>query len=183
MTVGGAGQPAWPPGRGGGAGQVPRRILLICHANTCRSVIAEALLRKMLAERGLGERVAVCSAGVAPYARDGALVSMDARLVLRDEGVHVPADAVSTDLKRNRHLAADADLILAMTAEQVRLLRTGFPEADGKPVWTLKEYAGASGDIDDPVDRGLGAYDACRNEIKACLERVLERLASAPACG
>jgi len=27
-------------------------ILLICHANTCRSVMAQALLEKMLAERG-----------------------------------------------------------------------------------------------------------------------------------
>lgn len=162
------------------AGALPRRILLICHANTCRSVIAEALLRRMLAERGLGDAVAVRSAGVAPYARDGALVSMDARLVLRDEGIEVPADAVSTDLKRNRHLAATADLILAMTAEQLRLLRAGFPEADGTPAYTLKEYAGVPGDIEDPVNRGPAAYEACRDEIKSCVARVVERLAAAP---
>ena len=29
-----------------------RRILIVCHANVSRSIIAEALLRKMLAERG-----------------------------------------------------------------------------------------------------------------------------------
>ena len=47
-----------------------------------RSIIAEALLKKMLAERGRDD-VVVASGGIAPYARDTSLVSMDARLVLR----------------------------------------------------------------------------------------------------
>jgi protein-tyrosine-phosphatase len=154
-----------------------RKILFICHANTSRSVIAEALLKKMLTERALHDHLAVESGGIASYARDGALVSMDARLVLRDEGIHVPADAVSTDLKRNRHLVTDADLILAMTQEQVRMLRDAFPEAAEKEVYTLKEFAGGRGDIEDPVGKSEDVYAACRDEIKGCLERALDRLA------
>ena len=154
-----------------------RKILIICHANTSRSIIAEALLKKMLAERALQEHLTVESGGIASYARDGALVSMDARLVLRDEGIHVPSDAVSTDLKRNRHLITDADLILAMTGEQVRMLRDAFPEAAGKEVYTLKQFAGGHGDIEDPVGQGDEVYAACRDEIKACLERAITRLA------
>jgi len=158
-----------------------RKILFICHANTSRSVIAEALLKKMITERALEDHLTVESGGVASYARDGALVSMDARLVLRDEGIHVPSDAVSTDLKRNRHLIADADLILAMTDEQVRMLRDAFPEAEGKDVYTLKAFAGGSGDIEDPVGGGDEVYSACRDEIKACLERAIEKLAPVTA--
>jgi len=154
-----------------------RKILIICHANTSRSIIAEAMLKKMLAERTLQEHLTVESGGIASYARDGALVSMDARLVLRDEGIHVPSDAVSTDLKRNRHLITDADLILAMTGEQVRMLRDVFPEAAGKEVYTLKQFAGGHGDIEDPVGQGDEVYAACRDEIKACLERAITRLA------
>lgn len=154
-----------------------RRILFICHANTSRSIIAEALLKKMLMERALQDHLAVESGGIASYARDGALVSMDARLVLRDEGIHVPADAVATDLKRNRHLIADADLILAMTAQQVQMLRDAFPEAAGKEVYTLKAFAGAQGDIEDPVGKSEDVFAACRDEIKWCLERAMARLA------
>jgi len=154
-----------------------RKILIICHANTSRSIIAEAMLKKMLVERALQEHLTVESGGIASYARDGALVSMDARLVLRDEGIHVPSDAVSTDLKRNRHLITDADLILAMTGEQVRMLRDAFPEAAGKEVYTLKQFAGGHGDIEDPVGQGDEVYAACRDEIKACLERAITRLA------
>jgi len=82
-------------------------------------------------------------------------------------------------LKRNRHLIADADLILAMTAQQVRMLRAAFPEAAGKEVYTLKEFAGGSGDIEDPVGKGEDVFAACRDEIKTCLERAIARLGPA----
>src|SRR5262249_19255123 len=113
---------------------VPRKILIICHANTSRSVIAEALLKQMLRERALDDRSSVQSGGIAPFARDGALVSLDARLVLRDEGIHLPPDSVATDLKNNRHLISEADLILAMTDEQIAMLNKSFPEAAGKEI-------------------------------------------------
>jgi protein-tyrosine phosphatase len=155
---------------------VRRKILIICHANTSRSVIAEALLKRMVRERGLDDRVAIASGGIAPFARDGALVSLDARLVLRDEGIHLPADSVATDLKTNRHLIAEADLILAMTDEQIRMLQAGFPEAAGKAVYTLRAFAGTDGDIEDPAGRDEAFFAACCSEIKACLERAIERL-------
>jgi len=154
----------------------PRNLLFVCHANTCRSVIAEALLKKLLRDHKLESRWQVRSGGVAPYARDGALVSLDARLVLREEGIELGDAAFSTDLKRNRHLVAEADLILAMTAEQVRILREKFPEAEGKPLFTLKEFAGESGDVEDPFDQGEEAYAFARDEIKRCLHGALERL-------
>ncbi len=153
-----------------------RTVLFVCHANTCRSVIAQELLRKLLREHSLGDSWQVRSGGIAAYARDGALVSLEARLVLRDEGIELGETVVSTDLKRNRHLVAEADLILAMTEEQVRMLRQGFPEADGKPVLTLKEFAGERGDIDDPFGREEDAYLFAKNEIYRCLRRALPRL-------
>lgn len=154
----------------------PRRILFICHANTSRSVIAEALLKQMLRERGLDERVSVRSGGIAPYARDGALVSLDARLVLRDEGIHLAPDSVATDLKNNRDLIREADLILAMTDEQLRMLHTAFPEASGKATYTLKAFAGMFGDIEDPAGQDEAFFAACRDEIKVCLTRAIEKL-------
>lgn len=153
-----------------------RRILIICHANTSRSIIAEGLLTRMIEERALSDHLTVESGGIAAYARDGALVSMDARLVLREAGIHEPPKTVSTDLKRNRHLIEEADLILAMTDEQVQMLREDFPEAAGKEVYTLKEFAGLSGDIEDPAGRGDDVYKACREEIQLCLDRAIERL-------
>jgi protein-tyrosine phosphatase len=152
-----------------------RRILFICHANTSRSIIAEALLRRMLAAYASAESLSIQSGGVAAYARDGALASMDARLVLRDEGIDLPTDTVSTDLKRHPELVDEADLILAMTETQIDLLLTIYPGAATKPVHTLKSFAGRHGDIDDPVGKSEAVFAACLAEIKRCLERALPR--------
>ena len=154
-----------------------RNVLIVCHANTSRSVIAEALLRKMLRERALEDHLGVESAGVAAFARDGALVSLDARLVLREDGIHLTGEHVSTDLKANRHLIDKADLILAMTGEQIEILRVGFPEAAGKEIYTLKEFAGGHGDIEDPAGQDESVFSACRDEIKAALQEAMARLA------
>lgn len=153
----------------------PRRILVVCHANTCRSIIAEHVLVRMLAARGLAGRVEVRSGGIAPYARDGSLVSLDARLVLREIGIDLPRDAAATDLKRQRHLLVDADVIVVMTDEQRRML-AGFPEASGKPVLTMREVGGKSGDVDDPSMEPEDVFRRCRDDIVRCLEAGLERL-------
>jgi protein-tyrosine-phosphatase len=152
--------------------------LVVCHANTSRSIIAEKVLERMLAERGLGGTVEVRSGGIAPYARDGSLVSLDARFVLREVGIELPPDAGATDLKRQRHLLAEADVILVMTDEQRRMLAS-FGEADGKPVLTVRELAGESGDIADPSMQDEDVFRRCRDEITRCLARGIERLLAA----
>src|SRR5215472_27216 len=153
----------------------PRRVLIVCHANTSRSIIAEAVLLRLLRERGLDHAVTVSSGGIAPYARDGSLVSLDAKFVLREIGIPEPPKPGATDLKRNRHLLHEADLILVMTEEQRRMLG-GFEEAAGKRVLTLRELAGERGDIDDPSMKDEEVFRRCRDEITACLERGLPRL-------
>ena len=90
-----------------------KTVLFVCHANTCRSVMAQALLEQMLQARDAATTVRVRSGGVAGYARDGMVASLDARLVLREVGIHVTEDTFrSTDLRAHRELVADADLIL-----------------------------------------------------------------------
>jgi protein-tyrosine-phosphatase len=152
-----------------------RGVLLVCHANTCRSVMAHALLERMLAERGVGQHVRVRSAGVSPYARDGMLASLDARLVLKEIGIRLEEDTiVSTDLKRHRELVGEAAVVVTMTVEQKRLVAALV--TDAPPTLTLRELAGESGDIGDPVGQGEEIYRACRDEIARCLEKGLDRL-------
>jgi len=153
-----------------------KTVLLVCHANTCRSVMAHVLLERMLAERDGHHQIRVRSGGVAHYARDGMIASLDARLVLREHGIRLGEyEFTSTNLRQHRDIIAEADLILTMTADQKRIL-DGFAEARGRPIFTLKEFAGAPGDIDDPVGQGEDRYRACRDEIKSCLEQSLDRL-------
>lgn len=138
--------------------------------------MAQALLERMLAERHLDDRIRVRSGGIATYARDGMLPSLDARLALREDGVTLDDGALaSTDLKRHRELVAAADLILTMTAQQREMVAT-LAEARGRPLFTLREFAGDAGDIGDPGAQGEDGFRACRDEIKRCLQRSVDRL-------
>ena len=120
------------------------------------------------------------SAGIAAYARDGALVSLDTRMVLRAEGIPVHDELTSTDLKRHPELLAQADLVLAMTTAQAGELRTRFPEARLPTLDTFRGFAGESGDIADPVEQGHEAFSSCCEEIKRLVPQVVERLLSGP---
>lgn len=151
-----------------------QHVLIVCHANTARSVMAHALLERMLRTRGVPTQVR--SAGVANWARDGMLPSLDARIVLREEGIHLGEnDLTSTDLRRHPELLSDAALVLTMTAEQREIVRGLGPAAD-LAIYTLPEFAGEDGDIDDPAQQGEDAFRFAKDRIRQCLEKSLEKL-------
>jgi protein-tyrosine phosphatase len=151
-------------------------VLLVCHANTCRSVMAHVLLERMLAERGTNGAVRVRSGGIANHARDGMIPSLDARLVLREWDIHLAEDAfISTDLRRHREIVAEAHLIVTMTVRQKETIGA-YEEARGRPILTLHELAGEPGDVDDPFGQGEERYRATRDEIKRCLDLGLDRM-------
>jgi protein-tyrosine-phosphatase len=137
--------------------------------------MAQALLERMLAERGVAEAIRVRSGGVGGNARDGMIPSLDARIVLREIGIELAEDTItSTDLRRHQDLIADADLILTMTAEHKRLLATLAPT--DRPVFTLADFAGDGGDVRDPMGGDEDRYRATRDEIRGYLERSIDRL-------
>ncbi|PYN85692.1 MAG: protein tyrosine phosphatase [Candidatus Rokuibacteriota bacterium] len=153
-----------------------KTVLMVCHANTARSVMAQLLLERMLARHGADGAIRVRSGGIANYARDGMIASLDARLALREEGIHLGEnDFVSTDLRRHRDQLAGADLILTMTGLQKQML-SAFDEVRDRPVFTLREFVGEEGDIDDPATQGQDVFRACRDEINRCLEKSVPRL-------
>ena len=147
-------------------------VLLVCHANTCRSVMAHVLLEKMLDARGANGNVRVRSGGVANHARDGMIPSLDARIVLREDDIHLAENAfASTDLRRHREIVAAADLI-----QQQKEMIGAYEEAQGRPILTLHELAGERGDVDDPFGQGEDRYRATKDEIKRCLELGVDRM-------
>ena len=152
-----------------------RRVLIVCHANTSRSIIAESVLLRLVADRGLTDRCLVRSGGIAPYARDGSLPSLDARFVLESIGLSLPPGAAATDLKRHPELFEETDVILAMTAQQRDML-AGFPVRPGCPVLLLRELIGEAGDIEDPAMQDQDVFEHCRDEIVRCLEGGLDGL-------
>jgi protein-tyrosine-phosphatase len=69
----------------------------------------------------------------------------------------------------------EADLILTMTREHRRHTERFFPAAQGK-TFTLLEFIGEQGDIDDPYRRGLAVYRQCAQQLWAAVGKVVEYL-------
>jgi protein-tyrosine-phosphatase len=157
-----------------------RSVLFICAANTARSVMAEYIMKRELEQRGLHQEVVVRSAGIAPYARDGSLVSLDTRITLREDGIDISDEAKSMALRRHPEFLQEADLILAMTEKQALELRANFMGDSERPIYTLREFAGDQGDIEDPWLEGLEVWVACREEIKRLIPLVIERMTEEP---
>jgi len=141
-----------------------KNILIACSVNTARSPMAEGFLKDYFSKNNM--EINVFSGGIASHARDGMLISMDAKLAMEEMGIKLSDTYVSIDLKKqeNRKYLKKADLILTLTEKHKKEV-SNFNEAKGKTILTIKEYGGESGDIKDPSMKGLDGFRVARDEI------------------
>jgi protein-tyrosine-phosphatase len=166
------------------------KVLFVCTGNSCRSPMAEGILKKMLKERGV-DNIEVSSAGT--YSLDGAPPSLFAVEVAKTRNV---------DLTQNRsrqltkQVLKKADLILVMSdahLEHIRkldeealkkthLLKT-FPENDSTqkgehPVVSNEDKIRDVLYIKDPIGGSMDDYNQCFLEIEKEIRRILPELIS-----
>jgi protein-tyrosine-phosphatase len=149
-----------------------KSILVACSVNTARSRMAEGYLRDFFSRHNLD--VKVISGGVSLHARDGMLISMDAKLAMDEIGIKLSDTSLSVDLKKYPELIQKADLILTLTEKHKEEIHSFFG-TNSKEIFTIKEFAGDSGDIADPSMKELEGFRKARNEIIDCLNKGLEK--------
>ena len=151
-----------------------KNILIACSVNTARSPMAEGFLRDYFLKNNLD--VEVFSGGIASHARDGMLISMDAKLAMKELGINLSETYVSIDLKKPEHQkhVEKADLILTLTDKHKEDI-SNFLETDRKTILTIKEFGGESGDIKDPSMKGLEGFRIARDEIIQSLVKGLNK--------
>ena len=137
--------------------------------------MAWALLQRALIPwKGLFE---LDSGGIGTHAREGGLISLDARLALKETGIDLEENSFrSKDLRRHPEAVTGASLIIAMTQDQCFLLKEAFPELNPGIVRTWLALAGESGDIEDPCGNGLEGAVACLRELERTLPSIVKNL-------
>jgi len=152
------------------APEVKMNILFVCTGNTCRSPMAEAIMRHALEERGLSE-VQVASAGTGAF--DGAPASEGAYLVGLENGLDLSAHRA----RRLGQAHVDtADLVLTMSPQhRDRVMDFG----GGGKVFLLGSYAGRTGEeaaVTDPYGAELDEYRVTFRELQGLIQAAIGRL-------
>jgi len=153
------------------AGEV---YLFVCTGNTCRSPMAEAIFRKMLASH-LGCRedelmdhgYVVISAGLAAY--HGAPASPESLALLRQDGIDLSSHESQPVTEE---LLLHCDQILTMTRNHRDAVLSTYPELANQ----VRLLSPRAEDVPDPFGASVEDYIRCRKVIIDCLEHLLAEI-------
>jgi protein-tyrosine phosphatase len=150
-------------------------VLFVCTGNTCRSPMAEAMFRQMVAERfgcpadEIDDKgVVVSSAGLAAWG--GGKASAGALEAMAEIGADLSGHE-SQPLTEN--LVRQADVILTMTASHRAAILAQFPEAGGRVAMLSPDRQ----DVLDPIGGPLATYRRCAQQIRGYLAARFDTLA------
>ena len=151
-----------------------KNIMFICTGNTCRSAMAEGLMKKMLEDRNI-TGINVCSAGL--HASTGEYSTDEAIKVMKEDYDVNILNHQSVNVKNTK--IEDMDLILCATHAHLTTLEYMYPEIKHK-IFTIKEFAYGpeveDKDIEDPWGYQIPVYRECAKEIYESLEKIIEKI-------
>ncbi len=137
-----------------------KKILFVCTGNTCRSPMAELILRYMIKQRKI-KWWDVSSCGI--HAEVGGCISENSRLALEETGI--TAENFTPKQLKQKYIESSV-LVVTMTASQKQVL-----EGCGNVV-CMRDICGF--DIPDPYGCNLDVYRKTRDAIKTACKIIID---------
>ena len=154
------------------------RVLFVCTGNTCRSPMAEQVLRHLLATAGPAAEVS--SSGLRA-AKAGGPADPRAQQVLQAAGLS--ADHAVRQFEAG--MFGQYDLILALDSMHERVLRQIAPDAGAaarvRLLGSFDPAAGAGWDVPDPVGGDIADYQRALRLIQSAMPGVVDQIRAAVA--
>lgn len=142
------------------------KVLFVCTGNTCRSPMAEGILREIAREKGLD--IEVNSKGLAVFQNSGP--AENSIKVMEEIGIDIK-NHISKML--DKETVKNFDLILTMSRSHRDMIKI---DSNNKDVWTLKEYVhGEDLDVEDPFGGNIEIYRRTRDEIVLLIEEMIKK--------
>lgn len=148
-----------------------KTVLFVCTGNSCRSVMAEYLLKDKFLGR---EDIEIVSAGTGVFIQSAA--SSETVSVLAEEGIDATAHLAQPI---NTILLKKSDLIIVMTRNHRIQVLERVPEVENR-IYLLKEFANSTVnseeglDVLDPIGKPRNFYKDCLREIKEAIHKIEE---------
>ena len=143
------------------------KVLFVCTGNTCRSPMAEAMLKEIAQERGLD--IQVQSAGV--LAPEGQGASINAIEIVDNQDIK---DHKSQTL--TKELMDWAELVLVMTKSHLNMVEKMYPQAKAKTHLFLDYTEYQDRDVADPFGGSIEEYERVKIQLEDAVFELLDKI-------